>query len=232
MTFCLLGENCSVFDRVTKTPGLSLHNPLCEGCHSKAKRELNLLRYDYVDLSQLIPKRDVQSEARIARPKPSSKPPIDMAVFTLRSRIAGVCVGVEVVLRQRLGMLHSGPLPAREGYALTAAIRYLEPRICDVARLPAMAGDFCDEGDDFDGPQIILFFSTLHARARKVCGLEPRTVRVPGFCPSCSVPALQRLDDDEDRLWCSYCSARMSRVEYYAAQRMQFAPVTPDPERR
>jgi hypothetical protein len=224
MTFCVLGENCSVFDRAAKTPGISRFNPLCEGCRNRAKRELNQLRYDYVDLSQLIPKKDGQTEAKIARPKPESSPTIDVAVYTLRSDIAWQVTGAEVRLRVHLGDRSLPGDPRREGYSLDASIRYLEPRVQDLARLPPL--------EDWGGPEYLVLFGELHRRSRRVCGLDPRTVSVPGFCPSCSVPSLRRHDDDPERIWCARCQGQLSREDYFAAQRMQFAPVTPSAEPR
>lgn len=231
MTFCVLGENCSVFDRLAKTSGLSRHNPLCEGCRNRAQRELNLLRYDYVDLSQLIGKSDGSSDVKISRPKPESSPAIDLAVFTLRSRIAVSCRQAEDALR----VMHGFPpisLRMREGYRLADSVFFLSPRVDDLARMPLVLGEWGDDGAALDGPQVLLLFGFLHRRARRVCGLDPRVVGVPGHCPSCSATALRRHDDDPERVWCGFCQVRLSREDYFAAQRMQFAPVTPSPEVR
>lgn len=227
MTFCVLGENCSVYDRRTETSGISFRNPLCEGCRNRSRRELHLLRYDYVDLSQLIAKRDGNSEAKIARPKPGSVPVIDVDVFTLRSEIAEVARNAEVALRAHLGNLHP-PAPVREGYALSSSVAYLGPRVDDMARVPVFVALWASEGAyEVDGAQVLVLLGALHRRARRVCGVDPKVIRVPGLCPSCSVPALRRHDDDPERYWCQGCNLQVSREEYLAAQRMLFAPVTP-----
>jgi len=226
MTFCVLDQNCSVFDKRTETPGLSNRNPLCEGCRIRSRRELNLLRYDYVDLSQLIARKDGHSEAKIARPKPGSVPPVDVEVFTLRTVIAGAARSAELGLRRFLGMM---PVPesvlVREGYGLSASVSYLEPRVDDVARMGPFVGLWGSEGPSLaDGAQVLVLVGVLHRRARKVCGIDPKTIRVPGTCPSCSVPALRRYDDDPERLWCQACKLQLGRQEYQAAQRMLFTP--------
>lgn len=226
MTFCVLGENCSVFDRHTRTSGISLSNPLCEGCRNRARRELDLLRFDYVDLSQLIAKTDGHSEAKISRPKPESSPTIDLGVFTLRSQIAELARAAEQAVRIRLAMLHSAMRNVREGFALSSAVHFLYPRVDELAKTPTVPTRFDDDCDDLDGPQTLYLIGVLHRRARRVCGVDPRTVQVPGFCPSCSVPGLRRFNDDPERYWCAACHTQFGQQDYYAAQRMQFAPVT------
>lgn len=225
MTFCVLGENCSVYDRHSKVAGVSLRNPLCEGCRNRADRDLNLLRYDYVDLSQLIAKKDGHSEAKIARPKPESSPPLDVGVLTLRSDIAASCFEAEIRLRAYSGDRPRPPENVREGWGLDASIRYLRPRLEELALMPAIA-------DLISGVEYLLEFSTLHRRARKVCGLDPRTIGLPGDCPQCHTPTLRRHDDDAERVWCGRCNLHLSKDDYYAAQRMQFAPVTPAQDSR
>lgn len=222
MTFCVLGENCSVWDRHSELPGVSLYNPLCEGCRNRAASELNLLRYDYVDLSQLIPKRDAHSEAKIARPKPESSPPLDVAVLTLRSDIAWHCRVAEVRLRAFRNDRERFALPVREGFGLEASVRYLQCRADELARMPGMAN--VDDETGFSGVDYLVLFGDLHRRARKVCGLDPRTVTVPGWCPTCGVSSLRRHDDNPDKVWCGRCRLTLSKEDYYQAQRMQFAP--------
>lgn len=224
MTFCILAENCTVFDRHANTSGLSRHNPLCEGCRNRSKRELNLLRYDYVDLSQLIAKQGGLSEAKISRPKPESSPTVDLSVLTLRSEMTDTAMWAEFRLRTHLGMLHTSA-PVREGYGLSQAVYFLEPRVDALARMPAADGHL-------SGAELLLLVGMLHRRARKVCGLDPRTIQLPGLCPSCSVPSLRRHDDDPERVWCAACNMQLAKEAYYAAQRMQFAPVTPASEAR
>lgn len=226
MTFCVLGEKCSVFDRVTSTPGLTRTGTLCEGCRNNAERDLNLLRYDYVDLSQHIPRTAAPSDVRISRAKPASSPTIDLAVFTLRSRISSTVRAVETAVRARFGL--STPAAGREGFALDSAVRFLHPRVQDVARLSVSRGDFDEDVVELDGPGMVVLLGVLHRRSRRVCGLDPRTVCPPGDCPSCSVPALRRYDDDPGWIWCANCGRSLDREGYSRVVRMQVAaPVTP-----
>jgi len=231
MTFCILGENCSVFDRRSGIPGLSMTNPLCEGCRNRSRRELNLLRYDYVDLSQLIARQDSHSESKISRPKPESTPTIDIGVFTLRSVIAEVARSAEDHLRTHLGIVRLS-VKVREGYGLSDAVSFLHPRIDDLARMPAKVALWGSErAYGLDGAGLLGLFSELHHRARKVCGLDPRTIRLPGECPSCSVPALRRTDDKPDRVWCAACNLQITHSDYLSSQTMMLR-VTPVSEGR
>lgn len=222
MTFCILAEDCFVFDRLTSTSGSAYRNSLCEGCRNRAERELNLLRYDYVDLSQIVAKKDGHSETKISRPKPESSPPLDLEVLTLRSQIADVVHEAELAVRLHLRMNHAY-LPAREGYLLASGIAYLSPRVNDLARVPGLPNP-CGVDEVLNGRQILVLIGALHRRAQRMCGITPRTLTVPGSCPRCRGPSLRRHDGDPEQIWCATCNMRLSKPDYYAALRMQFAP--------
>lgn len=225
MTFCVLAEECSVYDRTAQLPGIARSTPLCEGCRRRSESELNLLRYDYVDLSQLIPARDGHSDAKIARPKPASKPTIDLQVFTLRGEIAYALRVTEVALRVYLGDRVPAELPVREGFAMDNSIRYLQPRVDELAGMPATEAHWRLSGtvtETLSGPEVLLLLGRLHHRARKICGLEPMTITVPGMCPSCSTASLRRKDDDDDKIWCIHCRLVFSKEMYFQSQRMIF----------
>jgi hypothetical protein len=190
---------------------------------------LNLLRYDYVDLSQLIPKPDGFSEVKVSRPKPKSVPPLDVSVFTLRGRLAWVCQKSEDHLRAFVGAQRRVVLPVREGFSLDSSIRYLQPRVDDLALLPAEFGPIGEDWEQCSGVDLLLMVGELHRQARRVCGLDPRTISVPGDCPGCAVPSLRRHDDDPERIWCQRCHLQLSKVGYYSATRMQYAPSPQSP---
>lgn len=228
MTFCVLDSNCSVFDAALKLPGHSDRTAICEGCHNRMHSELNLLRYDYVDLSQLVARADGHSDTKISRPKPESVPPIDMGIFTLRGQIAYTLMITDRSVREYLGeRQQSGELTVREGFAVDRSIRYLQPRVYELGEMPAtwhhwdMTGEHATE---LTGPQAMLLLSALHRKARRACGLEARSIAVPGYCGSCQAPALMRADDNPERIWCRQCRATVTSSEYLAQQRMVFAP--------
>lgn len=227
MTFCVLGANCSVYDRSKKIAGVSLHKQLCEGCRMRAVSELNLLRYDFVDLSQMIPKRDSIPEANIARGKPESSVPFDVAVFALRDEIVWTLTKAEDHLRALLGDDIGVRVPARDGYAIEASVRYLVTRVDELTALSAMYGPVGEDMENLSGVDLLSRFGSLHRRSRRACGLDAGVVSVPGYCPGCGLTSLRRHDDEPGRIWCARCPQRLGQEGYYAAQRMQFAPSQP-----
>lgn len=227
MTFCLLGEACCVYDHSTQSPGITHGFPVCTGCHNRIRADLHRLRYDFIDLSQMIPKGDMRNDAHIFRPKPESSPPMNMAAYNLRAQIVyfiGVCA--TVVRRHDRSSPRGRAGAAREGFALDDDLRFLVARAGLLVALGPVEHYWRD--DEFvlstmDGPAIVAEVGSMHHRAKQLCGLEPRTLRVPGDCPHCLVASLRRLDDDTERIWCEHCSRAMTGDEYSAVMRMKIA---------
>lgn len=215
MTFCSLGANCSVWDSRLKMPGVSISIPICEGCRNRTLSELQMLRLDYVDLTQMLPPSSSPAEVRIFRPKPESRPPLDMQVFTLRHQIAHVVLLADCAVRERYGPRLAPP--AREGAALDHALRHLGTRVGDLARLSGVEG-YWDPSAELtailDGPGMLLLFGALHRRARVQLGLNAATLAMPGECPSCQVAALRQRADEPQRLWCQACKTVLDRRSY------------------
>lgn len=228
MTFCLFAEHCSVYDSVSNVPGLAMSSAACQSCQDGIKSTLNKLRLDYVDLSQQIPKQSVVTEDQIFRPKPESSPPINLSAFTLRAQLAYfVCLTATIVRGRRPDARRDAVSrrTMREGFALDHDIRYLVERPDAIAGLPAIEHYF-DEAHYvpvvMDGLEIAGELHALHRRARLMCGLEPRTLRVPGACPGCDLlGSLRRLDDDTEKVWCAACKNVLSAEQYAAAMRLQ-----------
>lgn len=224
--FCILGENCSVYDRRQKIPGVTYGYVLCDGCWDSAHQMLSGLPLDYLDLSQLIPRSASPTEAKIARPRPSSVPPLDLNAFTLRSDIAWTLLLWEGHVRWSE---NSPPrdVRAREGFNVDVAVRHLSTRINVLAALPPI-DDFHDGRDaepyEMDGAQGLLRLHALHRRARAFCGLAKKLVKLPGECFACGVPALRR-EEGGDKVWCGHCRAAWAHDEYLA--RLRGLPVTP-----
>lgn len=221
MTFCCLEKNCVVYDREQKISGLSYGNPLCEGCRNRCVSDLNFLRYDYVDLSQVIVPADSRNEAVIFRPKPESSPPIDMRAYGLREDIHGLLTATEDAVRRLRTDRPRIAAGVREGFAVDAAVRYLVERVQDVACVHV---EFYDRMGEPVNP--LVEFGRLHRRSRALLGLADTSVGLAGECPQCSVPALRRHEPDDDKVWCGRCRTAMTRGEYHAWLRMQLAPVT------
>lgn len=229
MTFCVLDADCVVYDTRQHLPGLSHHRQLCHGCNDKIRSELNLLRYDYVDLTQLLPPAEVRNElGKIARPKPESKPAMNMAAFHLRGHIAWLVAVVAAEVRKTVGGPRHHRLPVREGFALDADVKYLSERLDDVAALP-VTRVWADPGKpargELSGPQMLQALRSLHHRARKMCGTEAPMVTLPGWCPDCQTPSLRRQDE---LIWCVHCRRKFSAVEYGQAVRLQL-PIDRNP---
>lgn len=232
MSYCLLAENCSVYDKAHHIPGIAVGGPLCHGCKDLARADLNLLRYDYIDLSQLIPKADGRNDSRIFRPKPESSPPVNMSVLTLRGEIAFFVNRVGIAVRRWAGSPQRAvSLPVREGYGLDHDVRYLMAHVDDLVSLPATDAYWSTEvGEPYPmtGPDIVLRVAELHRRSRRLCGVDPRTITVPGHCDDCNTPSLRRHDDDADRVWCLHCKKHLDQDGYLRVVRLQ-VPVPRNP---
>lgn len=224
MTFCGFDKDCVAYDAHIQCPGYSGPQPVCPGCHDRGQRDLNLLRYDYVDLSQLIPQADARNDARIFRPRPESKPPINIHVWQLRADIAYQVMLTARHLREALGSARYHPEPSREGWRLDHDLRYLGDHVLDLAAQPAVEHYWTTdvlEVTSRDGLGMLAALQALHRRARRVCGTDPRTITVPGECSKCSTPSLRRHDDDPGIIWCVHCRHKISGDEYTKMVRMQ-----------
>ncbi len=223
-SFCIHGPECVVYDRRHNLPGLAYGSELCNGCLFRSESELRALLYDYIDLSQLIPKADGRNnEAQIFRPKPESSPPINQQAYHLRERIAFAATLAHRVLREHAGRVQV-LLPVREGRAVHDALRYLHPRVEDLAGLLDPLAHWVDDERPMqvNGPQILLLLGSYHRAARRMLGLDPRTVALPGECPECGMASLRRRQDEPERVWCHRCPARLTGAEYFRAQQLIF----------
>lgn len=224
MTFCFLCTNCVVYDKQTNTAGVAGANGICYGCEDAMRSDLTKLRLDYVDLSQIIAKQGVISDAQIHRPKPESSPPINMAAFTLRGQIAYFVRLVATVIRRREKGINRPLGPMREGFLLDHDIRYLVEHTHLIAAMPATE-HYWDVDNfaltDMIGPEVVEELRRLHRRAREACGLEPPIINVPGDCPQCQTPGLRRSADDDDKLWCQHCKTKLSGEQYSRAMKLQ-----------
>lgn len=217
MSFCIRDSKCRVYDPAAKVPGYVTANPLCISCQEDAAGSFNSLRYDYVDLSQLFPKIDVRNEVgKIFRPKPESSPPLNMAPFTLRGDIAFFVAVVCKAVRRACGLPPNAFGPAREGWALDVDVEFLTRRIPDLTALGPTVAFFGDteHPETLSGPQMADRARALHLKARRMCGTEPRVIKVPGFCPYCNAMSLRRNDDNPERIWCLACRAQLSDIDY------------------
>lgn len=212
---CVLVEKCGGYDPRTGTANPS-RRPLCRDCEYESEREIRLLPYDYVDLSQLIVRRGGTTETKIARPKPSSIPPIDVEIEALRAGIAWQLNVWEPHVRWSAGLPLRPSGPVRQGWRVQAATDVIAPRTQLLAALP---DTWCyADGAEADplfctGAEAILRLRALHRRARAVAGLTRRIFTLPGDCPNCGGLALRR-QDGADRVYCAVCRGQWPYEQY------------------
>lgn len=221
MAYCAFGENCSVYDPTVGLPGLAT-GPLCAGCRQRCASELSLLRYDYLDLSQLIPKNPQPSDIKIAHAKPESSPPIDMGVYTLREDIArALLVATWAVRLRREDSMAPGAV--REGFGMQRSVEYLSCYLDDLAELPVVRAIWRASDDlpaELDGVGVLTYLSLLHRSARKACGLDKGHVRLPGDCGRCLASALRRSLDEPGKIWCGNCNLQLTGEDYLSLIRV------------
>ncbi len=226
-SYCVLGADCSVYDSHFQAPGTTPGQSLCVSCEDSFKRVITSLKFDYIDITQLMVPRDTRTEQlHIFRPKPESSPPWNSAAVNVRDRLAWTVLMAERCLREQLGDAQAARrMPVREGFAVSEALRYLHPRVCELAALSTVLAPWDpDEAQPVPvtGVQVLGVLSSVHRQVRRMCGLDERVIAVPGFCPSCSAPSLRRHSDDPEVLWCGGCPGRLSRQEYLKHQQMIF----------
>lgn len=229
MSFCIRDRDCVVYDAVQKLAGYSGSEVLCFACQDAAAGVLHALLYDYVDLTQLLPKADVRNDGKIFRPKPESSPPISLEAWWLRADIAFFVGVVTKVLRGHLGI--PAPyrrMPVREGFGMQEDTTWLARHVRDLAKMPARPAVYFDAADgqpeqpaELSGLDIIEHLGMLHRKARRTCGTAPAVVSVPGWCPACTAVALKRHDDDTSKLWCAACRHKLSDVDYAQMARLK-----------
>jgi hypothetical protein len=219
-TFCIMDKRCVVYDKDLGTPGISYAHPACQGCSDDLRTLLNQLRYDAIDLGQLVPKPVTGGKGeRIFRPAPESTPPINVLAYDLRAAI-GYTVGLAAVVLRHAEGLPQPPIrkPLGYGYALDRDVKLLGVHVDELMRLPATQ-HYWDPAEtvlsELDGVGVVLLLRRLHRVARRVCGLDPRTITVPGDCPHCEATAtLRRTDFEPQVIWCVRCKRRLDLEGY------------------
>lgn len=214
---CVMASGCVALDRASGLSAPAFTRALCEDCERVAHSDVSLLRYDYVDLSQLIARQDAPGDAKIARPKPRSTPPINLDVDALRSEIATTLWIWEQPVRWAVGLPPRPPAGAtRDGWTVDHAVRVIAPRVQVLAALPEI-GAYHDGRDQpmawVDGLTGLTRLRDLHRRSRHHTGLLARNVALPGECPKCAAHALSRRDGTE-AVTCGNCRGSWSYEEY------------------
>ena len=191
---------------------------ICPACEAHYRRVLGLLVYDYVDLSQQLGESGASSEAKIARPKPQSRPPINLHAHTVRSAIADTLRFWETCTVVQLG--HTQPDPrVREGFAVRRAAGYLARHLHALSMLDIEpdTGAGIEVGatpNEAAGVAALAQLEHLHEAARRVCGLTAKKISVPGHCPGCASATLTRVDGS-DTVRCGRCGQVQTLDDYW-----------------
>jgi hypothetical protein len=213
---CLFDEMCFDYDSTTRMAATTFGYNLCPMCHTRSVGAVSALVFDYVDLSQMIERRQGHSDSKIARPKPESAPPIDLVVDTLRSDIAEALESCEYVVRE-VRREHVASLGAtRQGHRVQRAARLVSRHVEQFAglALPAwfqISDD--DGGPPFCGVDALLMVRRLHDQARRLLGVTDLVITLPGYCERCRLSTLRRRNGS-DTVQCAACMAVQPWSEY------------------
>lgn len=221
---CALGENCDRFDRKTGVPGETFGYNLCNTCFAHSTADISALVYDYVDLSQIIARKDGHSEAKISRPKPASTPPIDLAVFTLRDDIEWVLLQAEYEVRHMEGGPQRDTAHARGGHNVSTSVPFLLDRLEKLAGLKNPSRKNPAPPDT--GPEIIHALRRFHMHARRILGRDELNIALPGACPQCHAPRLSRRDGSET-VTCAACGVAIPWTVYQKLVTLAITKIEP-----
>jgi len=207
---CALGEHCHSGN---DTP---IRRHLCVVCEYDHARDVRALVYDFVDLTQLIPRgRHLPTDA-ISRPKPGPTLPLDANILALRDDIRLILTHWELRMRwaQRLFV---PPGAVRDGHAVQRAVDIIAPRVDAIAGIRDNEGGPADPSPYDTGVLALLRMRELHGVARARVGHHARTIALPGQCPDriCRAETLTRLDGS-DTVTCRTCGNAWTYPDYQA----------------
>ena len=208
---CASGRDCA-------EPGVQVPKevPFCSTCLRAAKADIFALPDDYLDLANLIMRTAGHSDEVIARPKPGSRPNIDLGVDEHLRRLVWTIALIEGKLRDAQGLPDTGVGGVRPGFLTARAAAYLGNNIFALAILPPTWSylDGLDREPVYrDGVDHILVLRQAHERVRAYVGLTDKLIKLPGACPGCNRPALLRMDGG-DTVWCEACNRDWPYLEY------------------
>lgn len=226
MTWCLADVICVYYNPLTDQPGQA-DDPLCAGCLTVATQAAGALLLDYRDLEQQIP--PILGQWGDGQPGHSGEAqiPIRVHVEALQREIWWLTTAWAEALADRY-RLSDRPTRVRDGFAVTWAVRILQPRIPMLMRLdPVQMADYPHPDEDtttryrtvelshVPGWLGALDLTRLHARARAALGLNSLIKQLPGYCrdPKCGRPGLLQ-DNGSDTVRCGQCGATESRDDY------------------
>lgn len=223
---CLFADEC---DSYHHGPAFTDGRNLCRECERGTARDIGLLVYDFVDLSQLTPRERTAPEVRIARARAGSQLPLSLRILTVRDNIVDLLTHWERVLAT--GAVTWRPSePVRDGYAVQRAVGVVAPQVDRVAGVDLRA--YPDQPTHLDvGVLGLLELRTLHRRAAAYTALTARVVGLPGECPdrTCRARRLTRREGG-GTVSCGRCGGRWAYEDYqrYVTLRVSAIPLISD----
>lgn len=243
---CAAGDRCRDYDFQAKHPALLADPrvPLCADDLMVAERDVKVLTYDYIDLEQMLPPGTVRAldsqSGRAATREPP--PPLRTNVEELQRTIWWVTTTWAELLVERHQLadppyqrrVHPDdpPTRVRDGYAVKWAVGVLTPRVRDLAMVgPVELADYpvldpeqsIQHGSvtiaTLTGVEGVLHLCALHARVRRMLGINRRTTRVPGRC-GCNRDGNflyrdePRYEQDPCPVYCGACPNQWTAGEY------------------
>jgi hypothetical protein len=185
---------------------------VCVSCLDGLEAAIRELPKDVHDLGAAIGERGGCTADAFKSPnKPESKPPINLFIDALRSRIVYTASVWEEVVREHAQLSPGRTGGMREGYSIVQSVRILAPRTDLLIALPPTDGYF----DGVDGAGRL---HRLHTLVREVLGYDVPVIRVPGICP-CGAATLRR-QHGSDTVWCETCEHRMPLSAYWKQVQM------------
>lgn len=207
----MLGPEC-------REPGFmgGEERPFCPSCLRAAADDIHALPLDYLHLAQLLLKAGGVPDEAITRPKPGSRPPIDLGVDEHMRRIVWAVGMWELILREHLSLPELPTGNVRPGFLTARGANFLVAHLADLIALPPAASYLLGYDHDpviRDGIDAILGLRNLHAKSLMILGVTDAVIHLPGACPGCGCLQLRRFDGGDD-VWCEQCKRHWPYVEY------------------
>jgi len=193
---CANNTDCAEYNPATKLSAATWDAPICADCLRAAERDVPKLLWDYIDLEQELPTS--MSQAMDTQPGGKAEPPIPLraSIEALQAEIAHTLTTWETELRAFCHLTDVREL-RRHGAAVQRALLTIQPRLRELARIPATAvyPTGCeDEPADVCGWEAIAHLRHLHRLARAALGRTRRVLWVPGHCGQCKTQPVPGVD--------------------------------------
>lgn len=195
-------DNC----RTIPTDGYA-NRGLCAVCEAAGREALKALPQAHRDLLPLVGEKPATGIGATGG-KFGPSVPINLAVDALVREIRYAVEQWEVILRDRARL--GKPLKTvPDGCKLLAAwwAAFLATPPWAVATYPDW------RITTMDGPDAIVWLTSLHRRAVATIGQTVMVMEIPGICPACRHPSLRHRDSD-DIMWCDNCRTHWPWDEY------------------